>query len=91
MMAPAHADVFKWEHLPFPKSLMFSLTSAGIDCFDLHTRKGSYAGLISLTKRGDWRVFFNMTATKGSNRRFATAEAAVKFIYDRRIKKGWGG
>lgn len=21
MMAPAHADVFKWEHLPFPKSL----------------------------------------------------------------------
>lgn len=69
---------------------MFSLTSAGINCFDLHTRRGAFCGVIAQTKNGDWRVFFNTTGTKGSQRRFPSAEAAVSFIRDRRIKKGWG-
>ena len=69
---------------------MFSLTHAGINCFDLHTRRGTFCGVIAQTKNGNWRVFFNMPATKGSQRLFATAEAAVNFVYDRRVKKGWG-
>ena len=69
---------------------MFSLTSAGINCFDIHTRRGAFCGVIAQSNKGDWRVFFNMTATKGSQRRFASPEAAVQFIYDRRVKKGWG-
>lgn len=69
---------------------MFSLTSAGINCFDLHTRRGGYCGIIAQTNRGSWRVFFNSNATVGSKRLFATAEAAIKFIHDRRVKKGWG-
>jgi hypothetical protein len=69
---------------------MFSLTSAGINCFDLHTRRGGYAGLIAQTAKGDWKVFFNMTGTKGSQRRFPSPQAAVEFIYNRRVSKGWG-
>jgi hypothetical protein len=69
---------------------MFSLTEAGINAFDLHTRRGAFCGVIAQNKAGDWRVFFNMTATKGSQRRFESPEAAVAFIRDRRIKKGWG-
>ena len=69
---------------------MFTLTSAGIDAFDVTTRRGAFCGVICRTAKGDWKVFFNMTATKGSARRFATAEAAIGFIYARRVKKGWG-
>jgi hypothetical protein len=69
---------------------MFSLESAGINCFDLFTRRGAFCGVISQTTKGDWRVFFNMTATKGSQRRFPSPEAAVEFIFSRRVKKGWG-
>jgi hypothetical protein len=69
---------------------MFSLTDAGINAFDLHNSRKSYCGTIAQSKKGDWRVFFNMTATKGSQRRFPTIQDAVAFIRDRRIKKGWG-
>lgn len=68
---------------------MFSLTEAGINAFDVTNRRGGFCGIISQTTRGDWRVFFNFTATKGSARRFATPEAAIEFIYNRRIKRGW--
>jgi hypothetical protein len=68
---------------------MFALTSAGFNAFDLHTARGAYCGTIAKTKTGAWRVFFNMTATKGSARKFASAEEAVKFVHARRIKKGW--
>lgn len=69
---------------------MFSLESAGNNAFDVRTRKGGYCGIIAQSKQGDWRVFFNMTATKGSARRFPSPQAAIAFIYDRRVKKGWG-
>lgn len=36
-----------------------------------------------------WKVYFNSNATRGSQIKFATAEAAIAFIRDRRIKKGW--
>jgi hypothetical protein len=68
---------------------MFSLTNAGIECFDLHNRHGGYCGLIVKKPNGEWKAYFNSEATKGSQRRFPTAEAAVAFIRDRRIKKGW--
>jgi hypothetical protein len=69
---------------------MFALESAGTNAFDIRTRRGAYCGLIVQAKGGDWKVFFNMEATKGSQRRFPSADAAVKFIRDRRISKGWG-
>lgn len=69
---------------------MFALTSAGINAFDVHTRRGAFCGVIVQHKAGYWRVFFNMTATRGSRCRFETAEAAIKYIRDRRICKGWG-
>jgi hypothetical protein len=69
---------------------MFSLDHAGINAFDVTTRRGAFCGIISQTAKGDWRVFFNMTATKGSQRRFPTAQDAIVFIRDRRVKKGWG-
>lgn len=69
---------------------MFSLDYAGPAAFDVKTRKGAFCGVIVQSKRGDWKVFFNMTATKGSQRRFPSPEAAVSFIHARRVKKGWG-
>jgi len=69
---------------------MFSLEYAGINAFDVKTRRGAFCGIIAQSKQGDWRVFFNMTATKGSQRRFPSAQDAIRFIYDRRVKKGWG-
>jgi hypothetical protein len=69
---------------------MFALSHAGINCFDITTRRGAFCGIVAQTNKGDWKVFFNMTATKGSQRRFPSIEAAIQFVYDRRIKKGWG-
>lgn len=69
---------------------MFNMTSAGINAFDLHTAARAYVGTICQTAKGDWKVFFNMTATKGSQRRFPSADAAMTFIRDRRVSKGWG-
>lgn len=69
---------------------MFSLEYAGINAFDVRTRRGGFCGIIVQSKRGDWQVFFNFTATKGSQRKFQTAQDAIAFIYDRRIKKGYG-
>lgn len=68
---------------------MFCLDHAGINCFDVTTQRGAFCGVIAQSKRGDWRVFFNMTASKGSARRFATPELAISFIHDRRVRKGW--
>lgn len=69
---------------------MFSLDHAGINAFDVTTKRGAFCGIIAQSPKGDWRVFFNTTATKGSQRRFPSPEAAVAFIYDRRVKRGWG-
>lgn len=68
---------------------MFSLEPAGINAFDVKTRNGAFCGVIAQSPNGEWRVFFNMTATKGSQRRFPSPQDAVAFIRARRIKKGW--
>lgn len=69
---------------------MFSLDYAGPAAFDVRTKRGAYCGVIAQSPKGDWRVYFNSNATKGSQRRFPTPEAAIAFIYERRVKKGWG-
>lgn len=69
---------------------MLGMESAGRECFDLWTRSGGFAGLIAKSQKyGHWSVYFNMTATRGSARKFASAEAAVAYVVARRIKKGW--
>lgn len=73
----------------------FALEYAGHDsktssfAYDLKTRGGVYAGTIVETPKGT-RVYFNSTATRGSARRFANVQAASEYMYQRRIKKGWG-
>ena len=67
---------------------MFSLDYAGPAAFDVTTRRGAFCGVIAQTAKGDWKVFFNTTATKGSRRRFPEAKDAIAFIYARRVKKG---
>ena len=70
---------------------MFSLDYAGPNSFDVRTKNGGYAGLIcSQPVRGDFKVYFDSNANRGSVRRFSTVQDAVQFIYDRRVKKGWG-
>lgn len=70
---------------------MFSLIGAGINSFDVETRRGAFAGTIVWNqKRDDYSVYFNSNCTRGSKRRFTSVDDAVKFIYDRRVKKCWG-
>jgi hypothetical protein len=70
---------------------MFSLDYAGPNSFEVRTRRNGFAGLIAHQPvKGDFKVYFNDTATRGSARRFATVEDAVQFIHARRVKKGWG-
>lgn len=67
---------------------MFCLEYAGPEAFDVKTRRGAFCGII-VKKATCWRVYFNMTGTKGSARKFPSAEAAIAFIVARRLKKGW--
>ncbi len=67
---------------------MYSLTSAGIECFDIWSRKGAYAGLIAKKKSG-YVLYWNGNATRGSKRVFATINDALEFMHQRRVKKGW--
>lgn len=67
---------------------MFSMDWAGINCFDLTTKHGAYAGLI-IGKKDHWRVYFDGNATKGSAKKFATAHDAMEYLVQRRLKKGW--
>lgn len=72
---------------------MFELVGAGGSkdgqAFDLFTSKGKFAGLIAETYGKGVRVYFDSNASKGSARNFKDVPAALDFIHDRRIKKGW--
>ncbi len=68
---------------------MLQLTYAGPNAFDLWTKHNAYAGLIAQKKAGYWMVYFNANATRGSVRKFATAQEAIAYVIARRIKKGW--
>lgn len=58
--------------------------------FEVRTKGGAFAGVVSERfKTGACRVWFNSTATRGSDRKFASVQDAVAFIHDRRVKKGW--
>ncbi len=63
-------------------------TKEGIS-FDVRTRGGAFAGIISHRYNGVTRVWFNSTATRGSARKFRSIQEAAEFIYNRRVKKGW--
>lgn len=59
--------------------------------FDVRTKRGSFAGIISENFRsGIVRVYFNSSATRGSARKFESINAALDYIIERRQKKGWG-
>lgn len=61
----------------------------GRESFDVRTKGGAYAGIISDAADGTVRVWFNASATRGSKRKFADRAAALDFIHTRRVKKGW--
>lgn len=58
--------------------------------FDVKTRGGAFAGIISEHYGKYVRVYFNSNATRGSARKFKSIPEAVDYIIARRIKKGWG-
>ena len=72
--------------------MFYELSNAGCykgrESFDVFTRSGAYAGIISDAADGTVRVYFNSSATKGSKRKFADRMAALEFIHQRRIKRG---
>ena len=45
--------------------------------------------MIVSNKGGFYRVYFDSNASRGSARKFADKIAALEFIYQRRVKKGW--
>lgn len=73
--------------------MYFCLEEAGATkegrSFDVRTRRGAFAGVIAEHYGKGTRVYFNSTATRGSKRVFSTIEAAIEYIYERRVKKGW--
>lgn len=72
---------------------MFELSNAGGNksgqAFDLFTSKGKFAGIIVETYGKGCKVYFDSNCGRGSKRVFQSIEAALDFIYARRIKKGW--
>lgn len=72
---------------------MFEVDRIGGDetgtSYDIRTRGGCFAGIISVKNDGTARVYFNSTATRGSTRKFMGLAGAINYIYDRRVKKGW--
>ena len=75
---------------------MFELSNAGGIAnvgrsFDVFTRNGKFAGVVAeCFKKGFCTVYFDSNCVKGSARKFTTVQAALDFIYARRISKGWG-
>ena len=48
-----------------------------------------FVGIVSERYGKFVKVWFNASATRGSSRKFASVDEAVKFIHDRRVKRGW--
>ena len=67
---------------------MYELSWAGIECFDIFTKRGAYAGLVA-KKRDGYVLYWNSNATRGSKRKFTSIQQALEFMHQRRIKKGW--
>jgi hypothetical protein len=72
---------------------MLALDYAGADktgrSFQVFTRQGAFAGIISERYGKGCKVYFNFSCTKGSARTFPDVHAAADYIIARRIKKGW--
>lgn len=78
--------------------MFYSLTDAGSHkhkngvrtfSFDIHNSKGQFCGMI-IDKPAGWVKFAtNSTATKASARKFPSRAAALEFMHQRRVKKGW--
>lgn len=72
---------------------MFALDDAGGDktgrAIEVRTARGGFAGIIVENYGRSVRVYFNSTATRGSARKFASVPAALEYLHDRRVKKGW--
>ena len=62
----------------------YSLSNAGIDCWDVFTKTGRFAGLIVARKDGTFRHFYNGNGTKGSARKFPNINDALDNITKRR-------
>lgn len=67
---------------------MYALHSAGIECFDIWSKKGAYAGVVA-KKRNGYVLYWNGNCTRGSKRLFSTINDALEFMHQRRVKKGW--
>jgi hypothetical protein len=68
---------------------MWMLDGCGVEAFDVTAKSGAYRGLVVRQPKGHWAVYFNSDASRGSARKFASIDAALEFMTDRRAKKGW--
>ena len=62
---------------------VYSLNNAGIECWDVFTKTGRFAGLIVTKKDGTLRHYYNSECTKGSSRKFSTINDALDNISKR--------
>ena len=66
---------------------IYSLSDAGIRCWDVFTKQGRFAGLIVTKKDGTFRHYYDMNGTKGSARKFKTIEEALDNVRNRRAAR----
>lgn len=64
--------------------MIYQLIEAGIECFDVYTREGRFAGLITSRPDGTFRHRYNSTGSRGSARKFPSVAAALESIHARR-------
>ena len=62
------------------------LDAAGINAYDVFLRN-RHIGIIANAGTNKVRCYFNMTATKGSTRRFASDQDAVGYLVERRERR----
>ena len=72
---------------------MLELVNAGGtkegQAFDVFTRHGNYAGIITEKYGKHCSVYFDSNCSRGSARKFPSVQDAAEFIIARRVKKGW--
>ena len=68
---------------------MYQLEAAGIEAFDITTKSGAYAGIVVQRKDGTHALYWDSNCSRGSSRKFATRMAALDFMHQRRVAKGW--
>lgn len=66
---------------------VYELIPAGIDCHDVFTPAGRFAGLVAKRPDGSWRHYYDSNATRFSKQKFRTISEALENLHTRREKR----